>query len=253
MPATHNDVHVALLGGAGLPPWVWDGVRDHLAGVKCGVVVPLRRPDASAADVADDLVAQLPPARDVVLVAHSVGGVVAAQVLARHPGRVAAVLGVAAVVPRPGRSFVAAQPWPARAVLGPVLRRAGTLPPERARRAATRGVQVALADRLVADAQPEPVRLFLDPVPSYPAPAASAYLATGRDREVTARQQARSARAMAAAWVETLPTGHLPMLEDPVAVAGAVVRLVADVTGRRGRVDPTPPPSRPAARPARAR
>ncbi len=234
MARTDHDMHVALLGGAGLPTWVWDEVTAHLRGVTSAAVVPLRRPDASLADVAADLVDQLPSDRDVVLVAHSVGGAVVAQVLADHPGRVAAVLGVAAVVPRPGRSFVSVMPVPARYVLGPVMRRAGTLAPERARRAATRGVDATVADRVVAEAQAEPLRLFLDRVPAFAAPGASAYLRTSDDREVSAGQQIRSARTLGAGWVRTVPTGHLPMLQDPVVVVGAVERLLADVA-RAGR------------------
>lgn len=225
---TAGGAPVLLLSGAGLPAWIWDDLRSELADVAdTAVAPPPDGPSASLADYADIAAARAPWPRFAV-VAHSVGGVVAAELLARHPGRVTGVLGLSAVVPRPGRSFVGSMPLPARLVLGTVLRVAGTRPPDGAlRKGLAAGLPAATAERVVADVRPESVRLYLDRAHPRSLPAVRGYLRTTRDRELTVAAQQRFAAVLQATWTEELPTGHLPMLEDPVGVAAAVRRLVA--------------------------
>lgn len=230
-------VPVLLLSGAGLPAWIWDDVRPHGA-----VVAAYPRGRASLADHADAVAAQAPVERFVV-VAHSIGGVVAAELLARHPTRVAGVLGLCALVPPPGRSFVSAQPFPARVLLPAVLRVAGTRPPTSAvRRGVAAGLPTATADRLLADFVPESRRLYLDQVtddraPGRAASAARGYLRTTSDPEVGEALQTRSASCLAADWIEDVATGHLPQLEQPEAVVRALGRLLSQVEAVSGSAD----------------
>ena len=219
---------VLFLSGAGLPAWIWDDVRADLPGPGSVVASYPRDAEASLADYADAAAAQI-SAPTFAVVAHSAGGVVATSLLSRHPGRVTAVLGIAAVVPRPGRSFINSMPFPTRLVLGAVLRAAGTRPPARAVRALARGLPDSVADRIVADFDPEPVRLFRDPAPERDLPAARAYLRGSQDKEISAAVQRASAATLRATWIEELPTGHLPMLQDPIGVSRAVQRLLASI------------------------
>jgi pimeloyl-ACP methyl ester carboxylesterase len=50
---------------------------------------------------------------------------------------------------------------------------------------------------------------------------------TSADREISPAAQQASARRLDAGWTRTLPTGHLPMLEAPVLLAGAVGDFLA--------------------------
>ena len=237
---TGTGTPLVLLGGAGLPAWIWDDVRAGLpAGSDSLVARYPRGGTPSLAEHAEAVLAQAPwPA--FALVAHSVGGVVAAEVMARAPGRVRGVLGVAAVVPRPGRSFTGSLPFPARVVVPAVLRLAGTRPPATAIRAGlARGLPDAVADRLVAEFDPEGVRLYRDAASERDLPGARGYLVTTRDREVDAATQRRSAATLGATWTEELPTGHLPMLEDPQGVARAVARLLGSLAGEAAPDQPS--------------
>lgn len=227
LPAARTPV--LFVSGAGLPAWIWDEVRAALPdGVQSAVA---RRPDGAQARLADyaDAAAQAPWPTFVV-VAHSSGGVVAAELLSRHPRRVTGILGVSAVVPRANRSFVSTMPIPARLVLGLVLRLAGTRPPAKAVRAGlASGVPQDIADRIVTDFSPESLRLYLDTTSTRELPPTRAYVLTTEDRELTTSVQRRSADELSATWTEELPTGHLPMLEDPTRLNQVVQRLLATV------------------------
>lgn len=219
-----------FISGAGLPGWIWEEVRADLPGSTESIVA--RRPrgaHASLADYADAAAAQAPWPTFAV-VAHSSGGVVAMELLSRHPGRVTGVLGVAAVIPRPRRSFVGNMPFSTRLILGALLRVAGTRPPARAiRTGLASGLPEAVADRIVADSTPESVRLYRDASSARDLPTARAYLHTSEDRELIAAVQRGSAEVLQAAWTQELSTGHLPMLQDPTGVSRAVQRLLAEI------------------------
>lgn len=224
-PTTTTTAPVVFLSGAGLPEWVWDDVRALLPGRTAVARYP-RGADVPLAGYADAVADQVGWARFAV-VAHSVGGVVAAELMTRHPSRVSGILGVTAVVPRPGRSFVRSLPFPAGLVLGSMLGLVGTRPPARAiRTGLAQGLPEAVAERVVTDYEPESVRLYRDATSARDLPAARAYLHTTRDNEVTPATQRAGARVLDATWTEELATGHLPMLEDPVAVSRAVGRLL---------------------------
>ncbi|HEX8509105.1 MAG TPA: alpha/beta hydrolase [Propionibacteriaceae bacterium] len=228
------NIPVLFLGGAGLPAWMWDDVRADLTQHTDSAVVQyprahVRGSKISLADYADAAAEQAPWSTFAV-VAHSSGGVVATSLLSRHPGRVAGILGIAAVIPRPGHSFVTTMPFPTRLVLGAVIRAAGTRPPAKAIRAMARGLPDAVADRIVADFDPESVRLYSDPAPARDLPAARGYLRGSDDEELPARVLRSSAETLQAAWNEELSTGHLPMLQDPAGVSRAVRRLLAAAT-----------------------
>lgn len=218
---------ILLLGGAGLPAWIWDDVRRELGGERELRVAD--RPDAGATRLTDHVHAALasaPPGRFAV-VAHSAGGVVGAELAWRAPERVSAFLGVSAVVPAPGGSFLSAMPAPNRWVLGAVLRLAGTRPPEAAiRRSLAHGLDEELADRIVADFATEPLGLFADRTSAAGWGGPRGYVRTTDDRELPESVQRRSARHLAADWHAELDTGHLPMLEDPVALAGTIRRFL---------------------------
>ena len=225
-------VPIALVSGAGLPSWIWDDVRAGVAGRQTLVVEPPRG-SASLVKHAEAVLAQAGQPR-VVLVAHSVGGAVAAEILARSPERVAGVLGVSALVPAPQRSFAGSLPLPARAVLPVLLRLAGTRPPEAAvRKGLAAGLPGPTVDRLVAELVPESRRLFTDRIS--PAARVSAqprgYLATTADRELALAVQQRSAATLGAQWTETVDCGHLAPLERPDVVLRAVQRLLSEVPG----------------------
>ena len=223
------EVGIVFLSGAGLPPWMWDGVRTR---------IPDRsthfgpRPPGAHATLADHANAALEVADTdrFVIVAHSAGGMVAAKILGLQPDRVAGLLGVSCVVPKPGASFVGSMPFPNRVVLGLVMRMVGTNPPEKALRAQAAGLPEALADKLVLDFVPESQRYYRDPGPETLAPAHRGYVCTTRDDELPEPLQRSFARRLGVERPEELGTGHLPMLEDPdslVPIIGAFVDSAA--------------------------
>lgn len=222
---------ILLLGGAGLPAWIWDDVRLRLGDAYDVRVAPrpgngdpaLRAYAAAALDAA--------PAGPFTIVAHSAGGVVGAELARLAPERVEGFLAVSAILPPPGGSFVTAMPIPNRWILSAAMRLAGTRPPESAiRRTLAHGLDGRIVDRLIADFVPESQRYYRDRIGAQPWAGRRGYATTAGDRELPPALQRRFADRLDAPWRRELATGHLPMLEDPAALAAAIAAFVESET-----------------------
>lgn len=65
------------------------------------------------------------------------------------------------------------------------------------------------------------------------------YVVTAVDLEVPRRRQRVFASRLAPRWERTLDTGHLPMLDDPDGLAGAIALFLGDHTsGWRSDTEP---------------
>ena len=227
---TETPTAVLFVSGAGLPPWIWDGVRARL-GDRPTYVAP--RPAGKDASLADHAAAALEqaPADPFVVVAHSAGGTVAAKMLEQQPERVAGVLGVAAIVPPPGGSFVRAMPFPNRLVIGLAMRLLGTRPPEKVlRKSLAAGLPDSVADDIVSGFTPESLRYYRDPVGAAPVPPHTGYVATLADRDFPVELQRSFAQRLGVAQADELETGHLPMLQEPESLARIVEEFAASTS-----------------------
>ena len=201
-----------LVSGAGLPNWIWDGVTE---GLSATIAARPASANASLEDHAKEALASAPPG-PLTVVAHSAGGVVAAALTALAPERVAGLLAVSAVIPRPGRSFIGSMPLPNRLVLSAIMRLAGTRPPASAiRNGVASGVDEATTLRLVDDFAPESQRYYRDGVTNPQWPARRGYVTTTSDRELSASLQEQFAANLAPTFERRIGSGHLPMLERP--------------------------------------
>jgi pimeloyl-ACP methyl ester carboxylesterase len=214
---------VLCVSGAGLPAWIWDDVRERLD--RPTRVVPPARPGAALSDHVDTALAAASDWGRFTVVAHSIGGVVASQLVARAPARISGLVAVAACIPAPGQSFLQSLPFPQRHVLSLVMRVAGTRPPAKEiREGLCRGVDPATADRIVDEFRPESPRLYRDRVSDRRMPPDRLSVRTTQDTQLSPAQQDRYAAVLGGARA-SLRTGHLPMLQNPDGLA----RLIATV------------------------
>lgn len=225
--STHRAV--LFVSGAGLPAWIWDDVRPLLGGSDRVRVAarPVAIPGAGLRDYAEAALDSAPPGR-FVIVAHSAGGVIGAKMVRLAPERVSAFLAVSAVIPRPGGSFLSCVPVPNRWVLGTVMRFAGTRPPNgEIRRSLAHGLDEQTTHRLIADFVPESLGLYRDKTDHHSWNVRRGYVFTERDRGLPIARQRQLAQRLGGGWIDRLDTGHLPMIENPPALAASITEFLA--------------------------
>jgi pimeloyl-ACP methyl ester carboxylesterase len=243
--STHHTI--LLISGAGLPAWIWDDVQQLLGGPDHVRIAarPVRIAGAGMRDYAEAAIGSAPTGRFAV-VAHSSGGVIGAEIARLAPDRVSAFLAVTAVIPKPGGSFLSAMPAPNRWVLGAVMRFAGTRPPNTViRRGLAHGLDDQTADRIIADFTPESPDLYRDKIGRHSWSGRRGYAFTERDRGLPIAVQRRSAQRLGHDWTDHLDTGHLPMIENPHALAGSITEFLAADPGPDRMGDADLHPSRP--------
>lgn len=233
IPPTSLDtpVRIVFLHGAGTGPWVWEEVRRRLEWTSVALAVPSdcrgTHPRRCAADLLLD--PAFPAQGPIVLVLHSLAGVLEGALLQALGSRVVRVLHVATVVPRDGATFAATVGFPARLVLPLLfwLNPRGLRPsPSMILRELGEDLTDAQRCELVARYRFEQGGLFLEPAPSPEVRVPRSYVLCTKDRCVPPSLQARLAKRLGA---EVLPikAGHLPMLTRPGDLAELLAGILA--------------------------
>ncbi|CAN5774617.1 hypothetical protein BH23GEM9_BH23GEM9_25590 [soil metagenome] len=227
----------ALIHGAGLAGWIWRDVGaalalPHLACEYPGRDAPSRISSLGLADYVSHIEGQIAawPVPNVVLVAHSIGGVVALSVAEALGPRVAGFVAVSAAIPADGGSFLSVLPLPQRILTRVIMRVFGTRPPASAIRSGMcSDLPAATATDVVRRFVPEALRLYTDPAGAVVPAVPRLYIRSTEDREFSTGLQDRMIENLDADEVVDVETGHLPMLAAPGHVAAALNRFVDEM------------------------
>lgn len=216
-----------LLHGAGLGSWIWRDTLPHLEAEARALDLPGRtQPGPVTLEQCVDFVAAQ-SSEDSVLVGHSISAEVAMAVASRRPVR--GVVLVGGTVPRSGKSFMSLMPLPQRLFLGILLRRAHDgikLPPKLVAKSYCNDLDEATTELVLRNVTAEAPRLYLDPV-RWSAGVPVSYVKLLRDESVPVKKQKAIIERVGAARVESMETGHLPMLAQPKEMARVLGRLIA--------------------------
>lgn len=226
-----------LVHGAWLAGWCWDHVAADLRANGATVFTPNLPAhgddstpvagatlDAYAAAIARLVVAQPGP---VVLVGHSMGGIVLSRVAELAPERLAALIYVCAYLLPSGGTIMKAGESAPDSLVPPNMVFAADYSTAAIKPAGLRAVFCADAPeadalRLEAHAQPEPLAPFGTPVVTTPARFGRVpryYVRTARDHAVTPTLQDNFLATLPCRRVVTLDTSHTPFFAAPSELA----------------------------------
>ena len=224
-----------LLHGAGLGAWIWNDTAAYLQLPYIAVDFPYRngiqaqRNTLSFDDYVQATISQasnLKP-HNVVVVAHSLSGVVALRVAEQLGDRLAGFVAVGAAIPRNGGSYLSSLPFPQKTFVGMVMKFAGTQPPATAiRKGLCNDVPTPLADKVVQTFAAESRAVYTTPVGVTAPDVPRQYILLTRDKEFGLALEQTMAQNLGGAKAE-LDAGHLPMLSKPAELAAILNQFVA--------------------------
>lgn len=223
---------VVLLHGAGTGAWVWERVVGALPISAIALDVPGRTADATPDSCANQLVAELDRRRvgPVVLVLHSLAGVLAPALSAGLGARLEKCVFVSGVIPPEGSTFADALGFPTRLILRMLFKfNPDGLKPSEAmiRRELCNDLTEQDAALVVSRYEAERPGLYLTPVQAPPARLGCAYVKLLKDRSVAPALQDRMIARLDNCRVHEISAGHLVMLSQPAALADILRREAA--------------------------
>jgi pimeloyl-ACP methyl ester carboxylesterase len=223
-----ENTRVVLLHGAGLGAWIWNKVEPLLQMPFVSVDFPNR--DNYKADhsidfdtycrVVLDSLSQWPNEK-VVIVAHSIAGVVGCKLSAQLGDRLVAFAGISAVIPANGGSYLSAFPFGQRTMSWMLMSVGGTKPPEsEILRSYCNDLTRAETDQVLTRYVPESVMLYTQAAEhTLPASIPKFYVKLSKDKSLSDNLQQRMIRHLDADRIATIDAGHLAMISEPQKVA----------------------------------
>jgi pimeloyl-ACP methyl ester carboxylesterase len=238
---SRHELGLVLLHGAMLGRWIWERVEPRLARPALAVDLPGRgsKPadvrTLTLGDLVDSVVADVDawPADRVVVVAHSLSGIVVPALSSHLASRIDHVVFASAAVPQPGSSYLDSLPPAQRIFLHIALltQRKGLLSPAWAtRRALCNDLDEPTTKLVIDNLTREAPGIYSEPVSGeLPASLPTTYLRLTSDHAFSTAVQDRMIARLHDPRIVEIDAGHLPMLGHPDQLA-AVLNLVLDRT-----------------------
>ncbi len=212
---------IVLIHGAGLGAFIWQEMKLNWQVLRINFQNRGNGPanlGLHYEDYVDEVIQQIEnwTVDQIVIVGHSIGGCIALNVAARYPGRVIGFIGIAAIIPDKGGSFLSCLPAWRRVMLPAVLRIFGTRPPDAViRTRLCNGLDRDQADKIVSRYTFESREFYTEPcggkIPKVP----RMYILTTDDKELPPEVQRQMAKNLKTKEIAKIDTGHLPMMQEP--------------------------------------
>jgi len=215
---------IVLIHGAGLGGWIWRDMVQYLDLPYQVVNFPFRDSNTKItnlrlSDYCAEIHKQIMKCEEFshyVVVGHSIGSVPAIYLTKQQSDRVKGFVALSSLLPSYGESFVSQLPLVNRVILSTVIKLKGTKPPpDIIKSSICNDLEEDVAEMVASSYATESPYLFFDPskceLPQIP----SLYIKTKRDKDIPTGLQQKMADKLDSCSVDSINTGHLPMLSQP--------------------------------------
>lgn len=226
-----NEITMVFLHGAGTGAWVWERVMNELSTPAVALDIPGRIDGATPDNCAAALVNELDRMGidSVILVMHSLAGVLASGLSARLGSRVKRYVFIAAVIPPSGGSLVDTLGFMNRQVLRVLFKfnPKGLKPsPAMIRSQLCNDLSPQDAEDVISRYAAETPGLYLTPVGVIPPLPNSTYIKLLKDQSVPPSKQDSMIVHLDHPLVREIDAGHLVMLSTPATLANFIKQEV---------------------------
>ncbi|WP_159887767.1 alpha/beta fold hydrolase [Paenibacillus puerhi] len=242
---SQEKIGFVFLNGAGLEGQIWNKVVEEFDHPCLLVEFPSRnssfnsRRGLSLEDYVTHMKRQVDEwgIHKIIIVAHSLGGILALKLASGLTDRLAGIVAVGAAIPKNGGSFLSTLPLPQRLIMPVILRILGTKPPESALRTGLcNDLSPDQATKIVNDFIPEAVRVYTDRINVSVPDVPKLYVKLTNDKQLSLSLQDKMISNFSPQSVQSLETGHLPMISNPEGLRSILENFLSivsrNVTGR---------------------
>ncbi|RUT33679.1 alpha/beta hydrolase [Paenibacillus zeisoli] len=223
--------------GAGLESQIWSRVIEGLDCPCLPLEFPLRKGsfDSRSRLSLEDYMAHMKNQVDewgvqrFVIVAHSIGGVLALRLASELTDRLVGMVAISAAIPKNGGSYLSVMPFPNRILMSALLHTMGTKPPESAiRTCLCNDLSSDQASEIARGFTPEAVRLYTDRINVSVPDVPKMYVKLTQDKAIRPSLQSKMISNFSPQSVRSLETGHLPMVSNPEGLRSILEDFLTD-------------------------
>jgi pimeloyl-ACP methyl ester carboxylesterase len=220
MLQTQKKIGFLFLQGAGLQSSIWNQVVENLSYPYLFIDSP--QPHSNRQLSLDEYSKNVQRTVEnwevdkIVIVAHSIGGVVALKCANQMQDRLIGLIAIGASIPKEGGSFLSIFPYPKRLLMRMILRLFGTKPPESAiRQGLCFDIPESKSKNILENFVEESFSLYTDRTNATLPDIPKMYVKLKKDKEIDERLQEKMILNLGTDQVVELDTGHLPMISRP--------------------------------------
>lgn len=226
---------IVLIHGAGLGVSVWKDTERQLGVETVSIEFPTMnaKADQNKNTTFDGYMTSAKKQIDLtgksklVIVAHSVGGVVGVELAKYYADRMIGFVAIGAVIPEPGQSFVSTMPFPQNYILPFIMKFGGTKPPSSAiRKGLCNDLTTEKCNAVVENFTAESMELFTHKITSEVVVPNKLYVHLSLDKELSPSMQKQMSSNLGTQEIVTLESGHLPMLSTPDQLATILNKFI---------------------------
>ncbi len=223
-----EDLGIVLIHGAGLGSFIWDELKSMLDIPVLAINFPNRNKGDNANTnlpfeaYTNSVIEQIEKWEKVkiILVVHSIGGCIGLEIVDYPENNLTGFIAISASLPSNGESFVSGLPFPKNIIMPIILRVFGTKPPKQT-------IEKELCNDLTPEQTAEIIdtftpesRLLYTTTISYKMPEVKKlYIKCADDKSLPVLLQDKMIKNLNIQNVETIKSGHLPMLCFPKRTA----------------------------------
>lgn len=237
-----NNYGILFIHGAGLGSFIWDGLIPMLNIPALAIDFPNRNSgDKANADLTfhaytKSVIDQIEKwdKNKLILVVHSIGGCVGLKVAEHFENSLVCFIAISAAIPLNNHSFASCLPFPKDFLMPVMLKLFGTKPSKKTiEKDLCNDLTIEQTKRVVDNFTPEAKQLYIKKISYKKMDVETLYIKLTKDKSIPLLVQNKMANNLNAAKIETIESGHLPMLSSPKKLSGILNRFIAEITTSR--------------------
>ena len=232
-----NTIGVVFIHGAGLGSYIWNSVLNHIKLPVIAIDVPatinsLSRETLTLNGYINIIVEQIQNfnKEQIILVAHSSGGILALTLTRYLQTQIIGLIGISAVFPKSGESFMSSQPFPMNIIFPALLNLFGTKPPNKAiRNNLCNDLSPEYSQIVLDNFKQESISLYTEKVFYDGLDTNVVYITLTNDKSLSPALQTKMADNLKIRKNIKLNSGHLPMMSIPQETANVLNEIIKDI------------------------
>lgn len=234
----NTNIGIVLIHGAGLNSSIWDGLKSEINQTLLTIDFPNRKISDNANqtltfdDYVNSTIEQIKNwnADNFIIVAHSIGACVRLEVAEQFKNELKGFVAIGSVIPTNGKSFVSSLPFPQKMIMPIILKLFGTKPPKKSiENELCNDLTDEQTTKITTEFTPEAKRLYTTKINFNLPNTKRLYIQLANDKSMPFTLQNKMAKNLNANKIETIDSGHLPMLSNSKQLATSLSAFVKEI------------------------